>query len=72
MDADTLGKGYSKRGERLKGVPTIAEEGECSESAPRERRGLREGEEDGEDGREVREPEKEAVGARAGGRSESA
>ena len=55
----------------MKGVPTIAEEGECSESAPRERRGLREGE-DGDDGREVREPEKAAVGARAGGRSESA
>lgn len=64
-----LGKGYSKRGERSKGVPTIAEEGECSESAPRERRGLREGEEVGEGWRGLREPEEGAVEERAGGRS---
>ena len=69
MDADDgLGKGYSKRGDRSKGVPTI-EEGECRESLPRGGCELREGEAAGEGWREVRELEGGAVEARAGGRS---
>ena len=36
---DDGGKGYSKRGEASKGVPTM-EEGECSERSDRLKRGL--------------------------------
>ena len=45
MVDDALGKGYSKRGERSKGVPIMAAEGEFSESEPRE--GQLHGEEEG-------------------------